>query len=69
MRRALCAGFAASVTAAAMCRAANPSLLQRQLQDLQPQPDDLTSGAKGSVYRPIFGIGAADSEKLQEALT
>jgi mannose-6-phosphate isomerase-like protein (cupin superfamily) len=50
---------------AASCLAAEPFFLQRNLADLKPQPDDLTVNASEVVYKPIFGIGAGDADKLQ----
>jgi mannose-6-phosphate isomerase-like protein (cupin superfamily) len=49
----------------AFCFAADPFFLQRRLSDLKPQPDDLTAAASSAIYKPIFGIGTGDAEKLQ----
>jgi mannose-6-phosphate isomerase-like protein (cupin superfamily) len=47
--------------------AADPTFLRRSLSDIQPKPDDLTTGAdvKGASYRPIFGIGDPNARTLK----
>lgn len=45
--------------------AAEPFFLRRSLADIQPKPDDLTAGARGASYKPIFGIGDPDGGRLQ----
>jgi mannose-6-phosphate isomerase-like protein (cupin superfamily) len=45
--------------------AADPFFLRRSIADIKPQPDDLTANAKGASYKPIFGIGDKDADKLQ----
>ena len=43
---------------AACCAAgADPTFLRRSVVDIAPQSDDLTTGAKGVSYQPIFGAG------------
>jgi mannose-6-phosphate isomerase-like protein (cupin superfamily) len=45
--------------------AADPIFLRRQLQDVQPKPDDLTAaGSKTASYKPLFGMGDADASQL-----
>ena len=45
--------------------AAEPFFLRRSLADVQPKADDLTAGAKGASYKPLFGIGDAAAGRLQ----
>jgi mannose-6-phosphate isomerase-like protein (cupin superfamily) len=45
--------------------AADPTFLRRSVAAIQPQPDDLTTGGRGAVYRPIFGAGDADTRQLK----
>jgi mannose-6-phosphate isomerase-like protein (cupin superfamily) len=46
--------------------AADPIFLRRQLQDVQPKPDDLTAeGSKTASYKPLFGMGDADASQLK----
>ena len=46
--------------------AADPIFLRRQVQDVQPKPDDLAAaGAKAASYKPLFGIGDQDVAQLQ----
>jgi mannose-6-phosphate isomerase-like protein (cupin superfamily) len=45
--------------------AADPTFLRRRIPDIQPQPDDLTSGGKGASYRPAFGVGDSQSKQLK----
>ena len=54
---------AAVWTAAAW--AAEPFFLRRNLAEIQPKPDDLTAGARGASYKPVFGVGDPDAGKLQ----
>lgn len=64
MRSALFTHIAVAVFLVSSCLAAEPFFLQRHLADLKPQPDDLTANASEVVYKPIFGIGAGDADKL-----
>ena len=52
------------VIAAAAC-AAEPGFLRRQLADVRPQTDDLTAGAKGASYKPLFGVGDPDAAEMK----
>ena len=45
--------------------AADPIFLRRQVADVKPQPDDLTAGARGASYKPLFGIGDSDADQLK----
>ncbi|MCC7174108.1 MAG: cupin domain-containing protein [Bryobacterales bacterium] len=45
-------------------QAADPFFLRRSLADVQPQPDDLTRNAKGASYKPLFGVGDKDADRL-----
>ncbi len=66
MRKGLFVGVAFIALLAASCLlAADPFFLQRQLSDLQGQPDDLTVNAKAATYMPVFGVGDSDAGKLR----
>jgi mannose-6-phosphate isomerase-like protein (cupin superfamily) len=58
VRLILAASFAASLIAA------DPFFLRRSISDVRPQSDDLTMNAKAATYKPIFGIGDKDADKL-----
>jgi mannose-6-phosphate isomerase-like protein (cupin superfamily) len=45
--------------------AADPFFLRRSLSDIHTQRDDLTVNAKAASYKPVFGIGDKDADKLQ----
>jgi len=45
--------------------AADPTFLRRRVQDVQPQPDDLTRDAKAAYYKPLFGAGDAQASQLK----
>lgn len=45
--------------------AADPTFLRRTVGDIAPQPDDLTAGAIGASYQPIFGSGDAQAKQLK----
>ncbi len=45
--------------------AADPTFLQRRVQDVQPQADDLTLDAKAASYKPLFGAGDAQANQLK----
>jgi mannose-6-phosphate isomerase-like protein (cupin superfamily) len=45
--------------------AAEPFFLQRHLSELTPRQDELTAGAVGAAYSPIFGAGDGDAQRLQ----
>ncbi|NWG13262.1 MAG: cupin domain-containing protein [Acidobacteria bacterium] len=65
MRRTFLMPLTVMVVLAAFHPPAEPFFIQRHLADLEVRPDDLTSGARGAIYQPIFGIGAPDSERLR----
>jgi mannose-6-phosphate isomerase-like protein (cupin superfamily) len=52
---------------AALClaAAADPAFLRRDLPDVRSQPDDLTAGAAGASYKPLFGAGDRDAGQLK----
>jgi mannose-6-phosphate isomerase-like protein (cupin superfamily) len=45
--------------------AADPTFIKRSIAETAPQPDDLTNGAKGASYRPLFGAGDAQARQLK----
>ena len=45
--------------------AADPTFLKRSIAEVSPRPDDLTEGAKGASYRPLFGAGDAQARFLK----
>ncbi len=45
--------------------AADPTFLRRYIPDVPPQPDDLTVGAKGASYKPVFGLGDSQAKQLK----
>ena len=49
---------------AVLC-AADPTFLRRSVSAIQPGPDDLTAGATGASYRPIFGAGDTHARQLK----
>jgi mannose-6-phosphate isomerase-like protein (cupin superfamily) len=55
----------ALLTTAAVALAADPTFLRRNAAEISPQPDDLTRGASGAAYRPLFGAGDADARHLK----
>jgi hypothetical protein len=59
------AAFVWTMLAPACLCAADPTFLRRSLSAIQPRPDDLTAGASGAVYRPLFGAGDADARQLK----
>jgi mannose-6-phosphate isomerase-like protein (cupin superfamily) len=49
--------------------AADPIFLRRQLQDVQPKPDDLTAaGSKAATYKPLFGTGDQEADQLKSVV-
>ena len=44
---------------------ADPTYLMRNAAGVAPQPDELSSGAKGVYYRPLFGAGDAQARHLK----
>ncbi len=54
----------AAVCLASSLGAADPFFLRRSITDIQPRPDDLTLNAKRASYKPLFGIGDKDADKL-----
>jgi mannose-6-phosphate isomerase-like protein (cupin superfamily) len=61
MNRAL----AALLLAAACAYAADPTFLRRSIAEIAAKPDDLTTGAAGASYHPIFGEGDAQAGQLK----
>src|SRR5689334_2331826 len=53
------------LAAASTLFAADPTFLRRHIPDVAPLPDDLTAGAKGSSYRPAFGVGDSQAKQLK----
>lgn len=51
--------------AASLAAAADPAFLRRSIGEVQAKPDDLTAGARGASYKPLFGVGDRDSDHLQ----
>jgi mannose-6-phosphate isomerase-like protein (cupin superfamily) len=51
--------------AGGLLSAADPTFLRRSVSAIQPKADDLTNGASGAQYRPIFGIGDPDARQLK----
>jgi mannose-6-phosphate isomerase-like protein (cupin superfamily) len=49
----------------ALLSAADPTFLRRSVSAIQPHSDDLTAGAAGTLYRPIFGAGDPDGRQLK----
>ena len=45
--------------------AVDPTFLKRSITDVSPRPDDLTNGAQGAEYRPLFGAGDPDARHLK----
>lgn len=59
--------FAILLPASVGLFAADPIFLRRQISDVKPQTDDLTSaGAQTASYRPLFGIGDRDVDQLKD---
>jgi mannose-6-phosphate isomerase-like protein (cupin superfamily) len=44
--------------------AQNQMFLLRHLPNIRPRPDELTENTKGATYKPVFGIGDRDADKL-----
>lgn len=59
------AALAWTLLAPACLCAADPTFLRRSVSNIQPRPDDLTAGASGASYRPIFGVGDPDASQLK----
>jgi mannose-6-phosphate isomerase-like protein (cupin superfamily) len=53
------------LAAASLGNAADPIFLRRNLVETAPRPDDLTAGADGVSYKPLFGAGASDADQLK----
>ncbi|WP_321474722.1 cupin domain-containing protein [uncultured Paludibaculum sp.] len=45
--------------------AADPTFLKRNASSIQSQPDDLTRGMAGALYRPLFGAGDPQARSLK----
>ena len=57
--------MALMLTAGCGLFAADPTFLRRHIPDIQPQPDELTNGASGASYRPVFGVGDSQAKQLK----
>ncbi len=53
------------ILAAVVAAAGDTAFLRRSLKDVRPQADDLTAGATGASYKPLFGAGDADAAQLK----
>jgi mannose-6-phosphate isomerase-like protein (cupin superfamily) len=53
------------LAAAAMAAGADPTFLRRRVAEIAPRRDDLTAGAAGTSYRPIFGAGDSQASQLK----
>jgi mannose-6-phosphate isomerase-like protein (cupin superfamily) len=56
---------AALFSTALAASGADPTFLKRSIATTAPQPDDLTNGAKGASYRPLFGAGDSQARNLK----
>ena len=56
---------AISLLASACLLAADPFFLRRELTEVRPRPDDLTVNARAVSYKPLFGAGDQEADKLQ----
>jgi len=54
-----------AVLTAGCAAAADPTFLRRSVAQIAPRPDDLTSGATGASYQPIFGAGDRQARQLK----
>lgn len=52
-------------SAATLLCAADPTFLKRSIASATPQPDELTAGATGAAYRPLFGAGDSQARHLK----
>lgn len=55
----------ALLSAASIVSAADPTFLRRSIAETQPKPDDLTEGAQGATYKPLFGAGDPQARHLK----
>ena len=55
----------AASCAAGWASGADATFLRRSVVEIAPRPDDLTTGATGASYQPIFGAGDAQASQLQ----
>lgn len=53
------------LSAYCLALAADPTFLMRNIASVAPQPDDLTNGAQGASYRPLFGAGDPQARHLK----
>ncbi|MGJ5818075.1 cupin domain-containing protein [Paludibaculum fermentans] len=53
------------LSTASFAFAADPTFLRRSIAAAPVQPDDLTAGAKGAAYRPLFGMGDPQARYLK----
>jgi mannose-6-phosphate isomerase-like protein (cupin superfamily) len=49
----------------ALALAADPTYIHRYVPDVASAQDDLTASAKGSSYRPVFGVGDSQAKQLK----
>lgn len=63
--RFLCSVGMALLGAASLASAADPTYLKRSIASASPQSCDLTNGAKGASYRPLFGAGDPQARYLK----
>ncbi len=61
----LCTVGIAMLGAASVVLGADPTFLKRSLAEVSPKPDDLTTGASGAAYRPLFGAGDPQARHLK----
>jgi len=57
--------FALVLLAARCAAGADPTFLRRSVVEIVPRPDDLTAGAAGASYQPIFGAGDSQASQLK----
>jgi mannose-6-phosphate isomerase-like protein (cupin superfamily) len=55
----------ALVAASGVAAGADAAFLRRQVSEVKPAACDLTEGARGAAYRPLFGAGDADADQLK----
>ncbi|HTP33783.1 MAG TPA: cupin domain-containing protein [Candidatus Acidoferrales bacterium] len=58
-------GLAGLLALASFASAADVGFLRRNLPDVRPQADELTAGASGASYKPLFGAGDREADQLK----